>query len=121
VIVVAHSQGNLFTNETYRKFTIDEGLDGDIYRKNGWLNQYFTRINVASPSSIKEGGDVHIAFHNDPINHLSSLSTTANPNKSYTRNALGEIIDYDGDSVDFNDFVYYMGEKMVISIEKTVG
>lgn len=113
VIVVAHSQGNLFTNETYRKFTIDEGLDGDIYRKNGWLNQYFTRINVASPSSIKEGGDVHIAFHNDPINHLSSLSTTANPNKSYTRNALGEIIDYDGDSVDFHDFVYYMGEKSV--------
>ncbi len=28
VIIVAHSQGNLFTNEAYKKFTTDESLDG---------------------------------------------------------------------------------------------
>ncbi len=114
VIVVAHSQGNLFTNEAYKKFTKDEGLDGEVYRKNDWLNQYFTRISIASPSSIKEGGDVHISFHNDPVVQLSSFSQVENPNKAYLKNAVGEIFDNDALSADFHAFTYYMGEKSAV-------
>ncbi len=111
VIVVAHSQGNLFTNEAYRQFTQDEELDGTPYRRNAWLSHYFKRISIASPSSINEGGDIHVSFHNDPITQLSSFSQMTNPNKAYLKNALGDIIEEDALSADFHAFTYYMGEK----------
>jgi hypothetical protein len=108
VIVLAHSQGNLFTNEAYQKMiTNDDGRD------NGWLKEYFTRISIATPSSEKFGGDIVVSFHNDPVPALGSLPTIKNPNKAYQKNTLGELIDEDVMSADFHDFKYYMGEKSV--------
>jgi len=66
---------------------------------------------VASPSRIKEGGDVHVSFHNDPIVQLGSLKQVPNLNTSYLKNAVGDIIDEDALSADFHAFTYYMGEK----------
>lgn len=61
VIVIAHSQGNFFTNEAY------EQLDD-------WMKQYFHMIGVATPADHVAGyvsGDTtapYVTFHNDFIN-----------------------------------------------------
>ena len=108
VIVIAHSQGNLFTNEAYQKM-----ISSDDGRENDWLKKYFTRISIATPASVKYGGDTVVSFHNDPVAHLGSLAKIDNPNKAYLKNALGEIIEEDALSADFHAFTYYMGEKSV--------
>lgn len=109
VVVLAHSQGNLFTNEAYQKMILvdDEGRDND------WLKEYFTRVSIATPSSDKFGGDIVVSFHNDPVPDTGSLPTIDNPNKAYLKNAQGEIIEEDAMSADFHDFKYYMGENSV--------
>jgi len=58
VLVVAHSQGNLFTYEAYRKL-------------DGWMQEYFYAISIASPGNdfIKEGTP-RISWDNDLVAHL---------------------------------------------------
>ena len=58
VLVVAHSQGNLFTYEAYRK--IDD-----------WMQDYFEAVSIASPGHelIKEGTP-RISWHNDLVGHI---------------------------------------------------
>jgi len=61
-IVIAHSQGNLFTNVVYDKIASDVTDD--------WMTKYFYMIGVASPADGVNGGpqDIDIVtFDNDPI------------------------------------------------------
>jgi len=61
VIVIAHSQGNYYTNEAY------EELDG-------WMKDYFHMFGVATPANHVAGYAVndatapYVKFHNDIIN-----------------------------------------------------
>lgn len=107
VIVVAHSQGNLFTNDAYKNITIGDGA---------WRKAYFTAVAVASPATklLEENNkDPHIGFDNDPVAYLGTLGTTQNPNRSYKyRNALGELVENSFD-VQFHSFDYYMGEDIL--------
>ena len=63
VIVIAHSQGNYFTNEAY------ELLDD-------WMKSYFKMMGVATPANHVAGfavGDItapYVTFHNDFINFV---------------------------------------------------
>ena len=65
VIVVAHSQGNYFTNEAY------ELLDG-------WMKDYFHMFGVATPANHVAGFPVddaaapYVLFHNDFINFIAT-------------------------------------------------
>lgn len=91
--MVAHSQGNFFTNKAY-------GI------LDPWMQPYFHMIGVASPASNVSGGGPRISFDNDPI-HLPSLTTDsiANPNRAQP----------DLPSLDFHSFAYYMGEPVLNS------
>ena len=44
VIIVAHSQGNLFTNRAYNDFT-------DLGLKTAWMKKYISAIGVATPAN----------------------------------------------------------------------
>ncbi|MGB5965865.1 MAG: hypothetical protein WBG65_10100 [Sulfurimonadaceae bacterium] len=85
VLVVAHSQGNLFTGEAY------EALDG-------WMQDYFFAVSVASPRLFKiKSNTPHIAFDNDIVPYLGGVFIpTGNPN--------GEA-----GSIESHAFTYYMG------------
>ena len=81
VIVIAHSQGNYFTNEAY------ELLDP-------WMKPYFKMMGVATPANHVAGfeaGDTtapYVKFHNDfikiVITGLSSNRDDPNPNHNGT-------------------------------------
>jgi len=53
VLLVAHSQGNLFGNYMYGMFD--------------WQKEYFRMIGLASPASYVAGGGPHITVRRDPI------------------------------------------------------
>jgi len=63
VIVIAHSQGNYYTNEAYEK--LDE-----------WMKDYFHMFGVATPANHVAGFPVddaaapYVLFHNDFINFI---------------------------------------------------
>jgi len=57
VLVVAHSQGNLFTYEAYRK--LDE-----------WMKDYFDAVGVASPGHFSIKDEISISWDNDLVAHL---------------------------------------------------
>jgi len=81
VIVIAHSQGNYFTNEAYE--LLDE-----------WMKPYFKMMGVATPANHVAGfeaGDTtapYVKFHNDfikiDITGLSSNRDDPNPNHNGT-------------------------------------
>ncbi len=54
VLVIAHSQGNLFTVEAFDKF--DE-----------WMKPYFHTLAIASPASTVPNNGPHMTFDNDAI------------------------------------------------------
>ncbi len=60
-IVIAHSQGNLFTNVVYGKIAEDQ--------TDKWMTKYFYMIGVASPAGEGTGpkGIEIVTFDNDPI------------------------------------------------------
>ena len=64
VIVIAHSQGNLFTNVVYDKITTDA--------TDKWMTKYFYMIGVASPAGAGTGpkGIEIVTFDNDPITNI---------------------------------------------------
>lgn len=77
-IVIAHSQGNYYTNEAY--------LELDV-----WMKNYFYMFGVASPAAYVSGyksydpNTPHVKFHNDFINSIitSIPSNRKNPNESH--------------------------------------
>jgi hypothetical protein len=85
VLVVAHSQGNLFTGEAYTAL-------------EGWMKDYFFAVSVASPRLFKiKSNTPHIAFANDIVPYLGGVFIPiGNPN--------GEV-----GSIESHAFTYYMG------------
>jgi len=85
VLVVAHSQGNLFTAEALNKL-------------DDWMQEYFYAVSVASPRAFKIKSDTpHIAFYNDIVPWLGGVYVPLdNPN--------GEA-----GSIESHAFTYYMG------------
>jgi len=64
VLVVAHSQGNLFTQEAY------ERLGERSANNNRWLQKYFEAISIASPdrlTDIKPNMLPRIGWENDMV------------------------------------------------------
>lgn len=103
VITVAHSQGNFFTNEAFKRITTEA--------QKGWMKPYLHMISVASPSKEVFNNGPHVTFDNDIIAALQSMPTThTNPNRDQFRNALGEVVD--DFSINFHGFDYYMGEEV---------
>lgn len=68
VLVVAHSQGNLFTGEAYKKLGEESS--------SGWMQDYFEVISVASPrhEDIKNGTP-RINWDNDLVAYLALLNS----------------------------------------------
>ncbi len=96
VIVVAHSQGNFFTNKAY------EHLDD-------WMKSYFNMIGVASPAVSVAGGGLKVSWDNDIVPFVTGAGwTDKNPN----RNIIKGI---DSFSVEYHGFNYYMGEPVTIN------
>lgn len=72
VIVIAHSQGNYFTNEAYE--LLDE-----------WMKPYFHMMGVATPANHVAGGGPYVTFHNDMIMSVVTglPSNRENPNTEH--------------------------------------
>jgi len=70
-IVIAHSQGNLFTNVVYDKIVTNP--------EDKWMTKYFYMIGVASPSGVGTGpkGIEIVTFDNDPITLIPDHIGTA--------------------------------------------
>ena len=77
VLVVAHSQGNLFTREAYL------GLDP-------WMRDYFEAISVASPMSADiKAGTPRIDWDNDFVPRIASLGAPT----GYSNNVRDIIVE----------------------------
>ena len=59
VVVVSHSQGNLFALEAYD--------DLKKKKKDAWMLPYFHQVSIASPATKTVKGVGHITFDNDAI------------------------------------------------------
>ena len=72
VIVVAHSQGNYYTNEAYEELDV-------------WMKDYFHMMGVATPADHVAGGGPHITFNNDIINVIPTAlpSNRIDPNTEH--------------------------------------
>lgn len=90
VIVVAHSQGNFFTNKAYEYLA-------------PWQKEYFQMIGVASPSSVVSGDGLRVSFDNDPVALISGITTITNQHRNIT------VAGLDLPSFAFHGFNYYMG------------
>jgi len=80
VVVIAHSQGNLFTNVVYDMFT-NHWLPWD--EDTEWMKKYFSAFAVGSPAnSVLGEKEPFIAYHEDIVS-LASIglgSNLAHPN-----------------------------------------
>ena len=73
VLVVAHSQGNLFTNEVYKKLL---GSSTDW-----WMSRYFKVVSIASPMCFKITPNTPgISWDNDKVPNLVGLCPSDNIN-----------------------------------------
>ncbi len=61
VLVLAHSQGNFFTNKAYNS-------DGGI---TPWMRDYFKTVGLASPSDVEIPHSSYLTYDNDPISALN--------------------------------------------------
>lgn len=74
VLVLAHSQGNFFTNKAYNS-------DGGIAP---WMRDYFKTVGLASPSDIKIPHSSYLTYDNDPISALNGAGEIIrNPMRYY--------------------------------------
>lgn len=94
VIVISHSQGNLFTNSAYDMFE-NHWFPWD--EDTAWMAKYFSAYAVASPANdILGQKEPHITFDNDPIylvpDSLGWNINHPNPNICKVKNAVGEDI-----------------------------
>lgn len=65
VLVVAHSQGNLFALDTYEKLGEES--------KDGWMQEYFEAVSIASPMTQDiKSGTKRIDWDNDPVPRIAS-------------------------------------------------
>ena len=90
VIIVAHSQGNLFTNRAYNE------LGRYTANHDGWMKQYIKAIGIASPANnILGKSSPYMTFDNDMIQLVpDSLSPNVTNPKRYTfTNAVGDEIE----------------------------
>ena len=90
VVIVAHSQGNLFTNRVYTELEIGDAIHGFK-----WMRQYIDAIGVATPANNVIGTDSpYVTFDNDMIQLVpDSLPTNVtNPKRYHIYNAIGEDI-----------------------------
>jgi len=88
VIIVAHSQGNLFTNRVYEDFKI-----GDVIYGFAWMRQYIDAIGVATPANNVIGADSpYLTFDNDMIQLVpdSLPSNVTNPKRYHIYNGIDE-------------------------------
>ncbi len=110
VVIVAHSQGNLFTQEAFNS----------LKDKDAWMREYFHTIGVATPGNEIVNNGNGVTFHNDFITNVpgSMISNIINnPNKydyrDIKRNPLGNIIGdtlfRDAKSIKYHGFDYYLG------------
>ena len=74
VLVVAHSQGNLFTNEIYKAL--------GKRSENAWMQDYFGAVSVASPmkADIKDDTE-RITWDNDGVGRLIAHNGSVDPNE----------------------------------------
>lgn len=103
VIVISHSQGNLFTNRAYGK--LDE-----------WMKPYFHNMGVATPAHEVASGGPYVTFDNDPIHYVPNAldDNLHNENRYYSHtNALGEQVEALTGA--FHAFDYYLGSPAVIN------
>jgi len=71
VLVVAHSQGNLFTNEVYKK------LLG--HTTDWWMTRYFKVVSIASPMCFKITTNTQgISWDNDVVPNMVGLCSDFN-------------------------------------------
>jgi len=108
VVIVAHSTGNLFTEEVFNQFK-EKGEE--------WKQDYFHTIAVASTQSDIINGGHGVTFDNDIV-YLEGASQAnenvkiSNPNRhdwGY-KNALNEyVLHEDFWSSEYHKFEYYMG------------
>ncbi len=108
VIVIAHSQGNLFTNEAYAQIEASE--------QDKWMTDYFHMISVATPADHVSGNGPYITFDNDPILGIPDnleKSPVTNPNRvPENKGAIGVF----GHYVEFHAFSYYMSTDISKSV-----
>lgn len=88
VIVIAHSQGNYYTNEAY------EGLDE-------WMKDYFHMFGVATPANHVAGyavGDTaspYVKFHNDAIKFVVTGLDSNREDPNLEHNSIVSIAAHD--------------------------
>ena len=96
VIVVAHSQGNYYTNEAYELLK-DE--NSNTIKNEYWMQDYFSMIGVAIPANHVAGYAVddatapYVLFHDDFINAVTSLPSN-----------MQDPMQYGFPSIDAHDF-----------------
>ncbi len=109
VIIVAHSQGNLFTNRVYEDLKF-----GNITNGFAWMRQFITAIGVASPADNILGKKIpYLTFDNDMIKLVpNSLPPNVhNPVRYHIINTVGEDIGETLYSVKAHSFLdSYMAE-----------
>ncbi|MCK5775432.1 MAG: hypothetical protein KAH25_04615, partial [Bacteroidales bacterium] len=99
VLVIAHSQGNLFTNKVYKKI---QGSSTDW-----WMSRYFKVVSIASPMCFKITPHTPgISWDNDKVPNLVGLCPSDNINNK-ARKVSWEF--YDGTprvSRPTNNYIY---------------
>ena len=74
VLVIAHSQGNLFTNEIYKAL--------GKRSENAWMQNYFGAVSVASPMKADIKDDtVRITWDNDGVGRLIAHNGSVDPDE----------------------------------------
>ncbi len=80
VVVIAHSQGNLFVNHTYKNLA-------SSVPSQAWMQKYFHILGVATPANHVAGNGGHMTFDNDMIQLVPDSLTTnvTNPKRYYLK------------------------------------
>lgn len=102
IVVIAHSQGNLFTNRAYFEFS-HPLQSQDV----SWVQNYFHVFGVATPANNVIGSkSPYITFHNDIIRLVpDSLSSNLKKARTYDiTNAVGEVVGEELYSLKAHDF-----------------
>ena len=106
VIVVAHSQGNYYTNEAY------DMLDD-------WMKPYFHMMGVATPADHVAGDGPYVKFYNDFIKFvvtgLPANRTDPNPkhNQTFSIEAHDFYASYLAAENTRNDIINFIEEKVI--------
>ncbi|MCH9814693.1 MAG: Ig-like domain-containing protein [Epsilonproteobacteria bacterium] len=91
ILVVAHSQGNLFTREAYLKLGFES--------KNSWMQNYFEAISVASPdfTDVIKLNTTEIGWDNDIVAWLGNGLSNSGLSSSEIRKISWERVGGSGD------------------------